>query len=89
MKELTNIEKQVLDLIERSYRQCYINRIQVTHNEDLYTLKLYLHDQQWCPLVIMGQCESDQDFLKLVEKEIKERNLVRSEHYKIQLHANN
>ena len=54
-----------------------------------YVVKIYLHDQRWIPLVIAGEFETDDEFLLFVCEELRSRNLIRSERYKIQLHGNN
>ena len=53
-----------------------------------YILKLYIHDNQWCPLVILKQCSSDQEFLDYLKHEFEKRNLIRSTYYNIQLDGN-
>ena len=83
------LKKKILNLMECVYQHNYISRIEVNHNGEAYILKLYLQNRDWGPLVIANQCETDDEFLCFVEKELRTRNLIRSEHYKIQLHANN
>lgn len=48
-----------------------------------------MHDQRWAPLVIAGEFKTDDEFLLFICEEIRSRNLIRSEHYKIQLYGDN
>ena len=91
---LENLKQQILDLIECMYSHQLISRLELevyTLDDDLkaYIVKMYLHDQRWAPLVIAGEFKTDDEFLLYMCEEIRSRNLIRSEHYKIQLYEDN
>ena len=83
------LEQQIREIIEVLYNHLFINRLEVLcgDNED-YILKMYIHDNQWCPLVIAKDGCTEQEFLDYIVEELRTRNLIRSEHYKIRLYEN-
>ena len=94
MQNIEELKQQILDLIECMYSHLFINRLELEVSildEELkaYVLKLYLHDQRWAPLVIAGEFKTDDEFLLFICEELRTRNLIRSEHYKIKLYGDN
>ena len=95
MNQIENLKQQILDLVECMYSHRFIKRLELTiddlpdRTDKAYVVKIYLHDQRWIPLVIAGEFETDDEFLLFVCEELRSRNLIRSERYKIQLHGNN
>ena len=95
MNQIENLKQQILDLIECIYSHRFTKRLELTiddfpdRTDKAYVVKIYLHDQRWIPLVIAGEFETDDEFLLFVCEELRSRNLIRSERYKIQLHGNN
>lgn len=93
-KEL-GLQQDVLSLIEKIYCKKYIGRLEVNYHEGNesnpteYILHMYPHMQLRAPLCMAFQCDTDDEFLRLVEQELKIRNLIRSDFYKIELHGNN
>ena len=89
------LQQAVLQLIEKIYCKKYIGRLEVIHNEgdasnpSEYVLHMYPHMQLRAPLCMAFQCDTDEEFLSYVEQELKDRNLIRSDFYKIELHGNN
>lgn len=96
MNQDTNgLYQDVLQLIEKIYCKRYTGRLEVVHNEanesnpSEYIVHLYPHLQLRAPLCMAFQCDTDEEFLSKLEQELKSRNLIRSEFYKIELHGNN
>lgn len=93
MKNNSGLQQAVLDLIKKIYCVEYNHRLEVfkmegTDNEPTtYILHMYIHTQRNQPMVISYQCETDEEFLSFVERELKLRNLIRSDFYKIKLHG--
>ena len=94
-KNTFGLQQAVLQLIEKIYCKKYIGRLEVIYHEAddsnpaEYILHMYPHMQLRAPLCMAVQCDTDEEFLQYVEKELKTRNLIRSEFYKIELHGNN
>lgn len=91
----TELECKVLNLLNYLYQREYNHRLEVIHNEadDInpseYILHLYVHDNRWYPLTIAKQCDTEKEFLEFLEQELKKRNLIRSDYYKIEKHESN
>lgn len=64
------LETEIKCLIEKTYDVCYTGKVEVEHNNGLWTVKL----QFTYPLGITFGYGGD-DILAFIEKEIKERNL--------------
>lgn len=86
---MENLEQKIKCIIETLYKCCYTRGLSVEKHGTLYVLKLFLHDPNFGALVIANQCNSDEDFLKYVEKELKDRKLTRSQQYKLIIYGNN
>ena len=92
MSNTTGLQQAVLDLIKKVYCSDYNHRIEVIHHEadkqnpSEYILHLYIHEQRLAPMCIAKQCDTDEEFLQYIEDELKRRNLIRSDFYKIELH---
>lgn len=88
---LDYLEKDIRDIIECIYKCCYTRGLSVEYdqNDQRYTLKLFLHDPNFGALVISNQCASDDEFKEFVTKELNERKLTRSQHYKLIIYGNN
>lgn len=92
---MNGLSQAVLQLIEQIYCKKYIGRLEVIHHEadasnpSEYILHMYPHMQLRAPLCMAFQCDTDEEFLEKVKKELEQRNLIRSDFYKIELHGNN
>lgn len=92
--ENSGLQQAVLDIIKKVYCRDYNHRLEVIHHEaegsnpSEYVLHMYIHTQRLAPLCIACQCDTDEEFLQYVEDELKRRNLIRSDFYKIELHGN-
>lgn len=86
---MEDLEKRIKCIIETLYNVCYERGLEVEKKGHLYVLKLYLHDPNFGALVIAKQCNSDEEFITYVEKELKDRKLTRSQQYKLILYGNN
>ena len=89
-QNISGLSQDVLQLIEKTYCRKYTGRLEVIYNEpDEYILHIYPHMQLRFPLCMAFQCDTSEEFLAKVEQELKNRNLIRSDFYKIELHGNN
>lgn len=83
-----DLEKEVLASMEAIYQCKYTKGLKVDVNGNYYMLKLYLHDP-FVPSIVIGQeCESDEEFLKYITQELKDRRLDRSQQYKLIVYGN-
>lgn len=88
---MTSLECQVKDIIEKLYCCCYNKGLQVIIDpiDKRYTLRLYIHDPNFGAFVLSNQCSSDKEFLDYVTKELKDKKLNRSRHYKLIMYGDN
>jgi hypothetical protein len=91
---LTSLESQVLDTIERVYNCKFIRPLKVTKeqvDEDLfgYDVQLFLFEEYRDPFIIYTQATSDEAFLKFIEKDLKENELIRRKQYGLNIYGNN
>lgn len=86
---MEDLEKKIKDIIEQVYDCIYTGKLKVELIDGTYYLKLFLHDQHFGAVVISNQCASEEDFLTYVEKELKDRMLIRSRHYHLNIYGNN
>lgn len=69
------LEQAILELIQDIYKSEYIGKIKVQKIEPIgYCVKLGMNTPE-APLVIYAEIKEDQNFLKFMEKELKERRL--------------
>lgn len=84
----TDLEKEVLASMEAIYQCKYTKELQVTKDGNYYMLKLFLHTPI-SPAVVIGQeCNSDEEFLEYIKKELKDRRLDKSQQYKLIIYGN-
>lgn len=88
---LDYLEPDIKCLIEKIYNCEYTRELKVTYDkqDQRYTLRLFYHDPNIQSITISNQCTSDQDFMNFIEKELKDRKLIRSQQYKLILYGNN
>lgn len=84
----TDLEKEVLTLMESIYQCKYTKELKVTKDGNYYVFKLYLHNPITPSIVISKECESDKDFLEYIAKELKDRRLDKSQQYKLIVYGN-
>lgn len=95
MRPLSTLEQDILAIFKDLYGYEFKHRLEVEHhladasNPEEFILRLYLHDNLWCPLKIYKQCNSEKEFLDFLKEEFRTRNLIRSDFYKIRLDVDN
>ena len=76
---MKDIEQAVLDIIERIYCAKYVGKLSVKQWAHGYSLTLGLNNTER-PIYIMGE-GTEEEFLKLVEKELKFMGLDRTKYF--------
>lgn len=79
---MNHLEKQILDIIEKRYKRKYIGGITVTKLLSGYKLVLDLGNPDKKVLQISADIESEEDFLKFIEKELISRQLQKVQFFK-------
>lgn len=77
---MTQLEKEVLDIIEKVTCCKYIGHLKVIESEDDFTLNLYLN-QEMSPMVINYQGDKE-SFLKFIAKDLRKRQIERAHHFR-------
>lgn len=67
------------------YGKVFTHKIVVQYIDGIYSLRLHVHDNFWCPLVMQLQTDSEDAFLDYICKELKERQLIRSDYCQVDL----
>jgi hypothetical protein len=81
MNEL-ELTQKILDYIETNYEANYIGLVQVIKSNFDYQFKLGIPSYM-APTMISGNWETDEDFLNYIYKELKTRNYVRQDYYRV------
>jgi len=79
---MNHLEKQILDIIEKRYKRKYVGGIKVTKLLTGYKLVLDLGNPDVRAIQISADIDSEEDFLKFVEKELISRQLERVKFFK-------
>ena len=79
---MNHLEKNILDIIEKRYQRKYTGGIQVTKLVSGYKLVLDLGNPDKRVIQISIDCESEEDFLKYIEKELISRQLARVQFFR-------
>ena len=79
---MNHLEKNILDMIEKYYKRKYIGGIKVTKLLSGYKLVLDLGNSDKRVIQIACDCESEEDFLKFIQKELISRQLEKIEFFK-------
>jgi hypothetical protein len=74
---MNHLEKEILCIIEKRYKRKYVGGIKVTKLPSGYKLVLDLGNPDKRILQISADYESEEDFLKFIEKELISRQLER------------
>jgi len=74
---MNHLEKAVLDIIEERYKRKYTGGIKVTKLLSGYKLVLDLGNPDKRIIQISADIDSEEDFLKYIEKELISRQLER------------
>lgn len=79
---MNHLEEQILNIIEKRYKCKYVGGLKVTQLETGYKLVLYLGNPDKKVIQISADYESEEDFLKFIEKELVSRQLDRVQFFK-------
>ena len=79
---MNHLEKYILDIIEKRYKRRYIGGIKVTKLLSGYKLVLDLGNPDKRVIQIAVDCESEEDFLKYIERELISRQLARVQFFR-------
>lgn len=79
---MNHLEKQILDIIEKRYKRKYVGGIKVTKLLTGYKLVLDLGNPDVRAIQISADIDSEEDFLKFIEKELISRQLERVKFFK-------
>ena len=79
---MNHLEKAILDIIEKRYKRKYIGGIKVTKLLSGYKLVLDLGNPDKRVIQISADYESEEDFLKYIEKELISRQLERVQFFR-------
>lgn len=80
---MNDLEKKVLELIEKHYKKKYIGGIKITQLiSGGYKLVLDLGNPDKPEIQIAGDYNNPEDFLKFIEKELISRRLIRVKFFK-------
>lgn len=77
---MTGIEEEIKQIIDDITEREYIGKIRVFHEDDIWTLHLYLN-RELVPLVMSIQGD-EKKFKKFVAREIKKRRLQEVKYWK-------
>ena len=80
---MDGLEQNVINLIEELYKCKFIGKLKIDKTDDLYQLRIFLHDEHFMAYTLAKQCKSDNDFLEFVKKELQENQIIRSRHSKL------
>lgn len=79
---MNHLEKAILDIIEKRYKRKYVGGIYVTKLLSGYKLVLDLGNPDKRLIQISADCESEEDFLKFIEKELVSRQLIKAQFFR-------
>jgi len=79
---MNHLEKNILDIIEKHYKHKYVGGIKVTKLLSGYKLVLDLGNPDKRLIQISFDTNSEEDFLKFIEKELISRQLIRVQWFK-------
>lgn len=80
--QLPELEKKILDYIKTAYNAEYAGLLEVTKEDTIYTLKIGIPSYM-SPTTITIDTDSEDSFLEYIYSELKSRNYMRLEIYKI------
>lgn len=79
---MTGLECEIKKIIEETYCCEYTGDIKLEKQNNTYILKLFLHNL-YTPLLIMVDCDSDENFIEFIKKDIKHRQLDKQDAMKL------
>ena len=82
------LEKKICELIKINYEAVYTGYLKVDHLNPGYKLSIGIPSYM-TPTTIATDIDSEEEFLKFIDKELKTRNYLRQEYYKVIRTSNN
>ena len=79
---MKDLEKEILEIINKTIKGQYIGKLEVFYKDGIYTLNLYL-DLELAPSIIMSFEGSEDEFKKYIRKEFKTRKMQKALFYKL------
>lgn len=73
---------QILDYIKNLYKAEYVGFIEVTQEGTIYILRMGVPSYMM-PTIISGEFDNDAKFLEYIKEELRTRNYMRLEIYKV------
>lgn len=85
---IQKLEKRICELIEVNYDAVYTGYLKVEHLNPGYKLSIGIPSYMM-PTTIATDIDNEEEFLKFIDKELKTRNYLRQEYYKVIRTSNN
>lgn len=79
---MNHLEQNILDIIEKRYKRKYVGGIKVTKLVSGYKLVLDLGNPDKRIIQISADIDSEEDFLKFIEKELIARQLEKVQFFR-------
>ena len=79
---MNHLEQNILDIIEKRYKRKYVGGIKVTKLVSGYKLVLDLGNPDKRVIQISADIDSEEDFLKFIEKELIARQLEKVQFFR-------
>lgn len=77
-----DLEEKILDYIKTLYSAEYTGLLEVHQDDTIYDLKIGLPSYM-APSIIIGEYNTDDEFLNFIYEEFRKRNYMRLDIYKI------
>lgn len=71
---MTTLEEEIKQIIDDVTDREYIGKLQVTHEDDIWTLYLFL-DMEITPPIVMSIQGDEETFKKFIKREMRKRRL--------------
>lgn len=79
---MTGLEEKVFNYIQTQYEAEFLGKVVITIEGNLYITLITLNNYM-IPLQIVIESETEDNFIKLIFKEIKERDLIKVGYLKL------
>jgi len=60
-------------MIQCLYGKKFIHNLTINYDGESYHLRLYVHDNKWCPILMSMQTDSEDTFINYICKELSSR----------------
>lgn len=78
---MTELEQEIRQIINDVTEREYITKLQVTQEDDIWTLFLYMN-REIVPSIVMSTQGSEEHFKKFVKREMRKRKLEEVKYWK-------